>query len=394
MSERVANLGYMGLVKEVTKGTALTPTDFVPLYDETMSTMLNLVEDSPVAGVKMKNYQILQGMRSHKGTMTVMAEPNTSARLTDAFLTKTSTTGSNPYTHVFGLSNTTNPNSYTVDLSTGNVVFRFFGVELSKMTPQWDKNEMRWNVSMSALGSFYGREISTVTGAGPYTVTLKTTYDPSPTNGLVVGDLIRFYHGPSTTIDATVATIPSATTFTTTTNVSTMTAGDFVYLRPATPSFTLLNPFLWTNTQFCFGATASAALSATQTRLDQGTAWELTHAFSSDDGEQRSGAFDPASLVRLLGEGTFKMKKFFDTPDDVVDFNAINKKALVVRCYSGATNQYEYRVTFNNLKMMSGVDPSMKSDSVQYTEAEYHAQYDTSDAQGFGATVINALATI
>jgi hypothetical protein len=162
MAERISNLGYMGLVKEVTKGVPLTPTDFVPLYKESLMTDINLVEDNPVYGNKFKAYQVVQGQRAHKGAFTVMAEPNTTARLFDMLLTKSSTSGAGPYTHVFGLSGTTDPNSYTVDLAVGSQVNRFFGVQASKISPSFNENEMQLEVSASALGSFLGREIASI----------------------------------------------------------------------------------------------------------------------------------------------------------------------------------------------------------------------------------------
>lgn len=395
MAERLGNLGYLGLIKEAAKGTALIPNDYIPLYDESITTNGNFVDQTPIFGNKFNTYSMVQGQRSHKGDITVLAEPNTTAKLADMLLTKLSTTGAGPYTHTYGLSTTVDPNSYTLDISTNNVVSRYYGVQASKMVPAWNKNELQWKVSVSALGSFQGRALaSTPTGAGPYSVVFDTAYDPSPTTGLVVGDLIRFYKAPNTTIDATVATITNGTTITTTTNVVTMVAGDFVTLRPATPSFTLLSSFLWAKTQFQFGATASAALSAAQTRVEQGSTFALMHMFESDDGAMRSGGFDPAALVRKTGDIDLSVKKFFDTPDDIANFNALNKTAAVIRHFAGTTNQYEARVVCNHLKSDGVIVPDIKSMDIAYSELKYHPIYDQTDAQGFGFVVTNGLATI
>lgn len=392
MAERLGNLGYFGLIKEVTKGVALVPTDFVPLYKETISTNLNLVDDNPIFGNKYARYQVLQGQRSHKGDVTVMAEPNTAGRLFDMLLNKVSTAGANPYTHSFGL-NTTNPNSYTVDISTGNIVARYWGVEASKIVPSFDKNEMRLQVSLSALGSFQGREIATVATT---TLTLKTTYDPTPNKGLVVGDLVRIYKASTGAIlDTTIATVNvDGITVTLGASAAAFAAGDQISLRPATPTFNVLTPFLWSNTQFCFGATAAAALSAVQTRVEQGSAWTLTHKFESDDGAMRSGGFDPAALVRTQGDCDLKVKKFFDTPEDIQNFNGLTKNAIVIRHFSGATSQYELRVTINHLKTNGKVVPDIDSGNIAYSEIDYNPQYDTTDAQAFDVKVINALSTI
>jgi hypothetical protein len=394
-TERIGNLGYFGMVKEVTPGIALTPNDYVPFYDQTFNTQMNFVDIDPIYGNKFQTFATLQGLRDHKGDVTLLAEPNTSARMFDALLTRTSTSGSaGLFTHVFQL--TGDSNSYTWDFSTGNIVMRYYGVKASKIAQVWNKTELQWKVSASALGSFLGRQIASVpTGAGPYTVVLDTAYDPNPTTGLVMGDLIRFYKATGgTTIDATVATIVDGKTITTTTDVTTLGIGDSVYLRPATTVFNLLPSFIWPKTQFQFGATAAAALTNPQLRVESGSNYEVDHYFESDSGSARSGGFDPASLVRTTGDVMLNVKKFFDTPDDIANWNKLTKTAAVVRHFSGTTNQYEARVTFNHLTTDGVITPDLKSKTVSYSDIKYHTDYDLTDAQGYQVTIVNALATI
>ena len=392
-TERLANIGYFGLVKEAVAGTPLTPTDFIPLYDESMQTKGNLQRQDPAYGSKFATFNVLQGQRGHTGDVTILAEPNTAGKVFDMLLTKGTTTGSDPYTHPYTLSTTTAPKSYTVDISTGNVVHRFWGVGASKIGSAFEDNELRLKVSLSALGSFQGREIATISTT---TLTLKTGYDPVPNKGLVVGDLVRIYKSATgATLDTTIATVDAdGITITVGASAAAFAAGDMLYLRPATPSFTLLSTFLWSKTQFCFGATASAALSATHTPLDSGSNWEIMHGFANDEGEKRSGAFDPASLARVTGDVTFSAKKFFDTPEDIKKFNAMEKQAVVIRHYSGATNQHELRVTLNNIKTDGTIKPNLSSGDINYSELDYIPQYDTSDGQGMDVKVINGLTTI
>lgn len=392
--EWVGNLGYAAFATEVTPGTAVTPSAFTLLSDETVTTNYNLEDQDPVFGYPAATYQVLAGQRDHKGDITIVGEPNTAAQLVDMLLTKGSVTGAGPYTYPFTLNGSTKPNSKTLDLSTGNVVKRFVGVQASKLSMSQSKNQIMLKASVSALGSFQGGLIASVTGAGPYTVVFDTTYDTNPTGKLAVGDLIRFYHqSTGATVDATIATIASASSITTTTNPSPATTGDMVYLRPQSPSFTLLTPFLWSNTQFCFGSTASAALSAAQTRLEQGSTWEVDYAFESDSGSMRSGSPDPASLIRMLGSANLNIKKFFDTPDDVMLFNNLTKSACVVRMYAGSSNQYELRVTLNHLVTDDPL-PKIKAKAVNYSDIKYKTQYDTSDSQPFDIKVINGLASL
>lgn len=462
MSERLANLGYMGLIKETTKGVCLTPIDFIPLYEETLSTEGNFVDQKPIYGNKLTNYATLQGQRSHKGDFTVLAEPNTAAKLFDMLLTRSSSqvvytftvtsanatigatftnnsqtftvintiagsttliasgtgapassgtltkaTGTGdatitfsaavagPSAHNFGLSSTANPNSYTVDLSYGNVVARYWGVEASAISPNWNANELQLKVSVSALGSFQGREIASINTT---TIVLKTDYDPVPNRGLVVGDLVRIYkQSTGATLDTTIASSgvnADGITIVLSASAAAFAAGDMIYLRPATPSFTLLSSFLWSKTQFLPSTTATLALAASQLRVEQGSEFQLMHNFENDDGAERSGAFDPAALVRSLGDATLKIKKFFDGPDDVTLFNNLNKSAWVIRHFAGSSNQYEMRITFNNVKTDGTIVPDAKSGEINYSEINFHIDYDPTDAQGFSVLLIDALSTI
>lgn len=394
MAERIANLGYFNVGKETTPGVPVATTDTIPLYEESMNTEGNFVKQQPVAGNQYNTYNVMQGQRSHRGEVTLYAEPNTAARIFDMLYTRLSTTGSGPYVHTYGLSTSVAPKSYTIDISTGNVVNRYYGVQASKISPDWNDNELRLKVALSALGSFQAREIASVSGSGPYSVVLKTDYDPNPTTGLIVGDLIRFKLAAGTTVDATVASITNGTTFTTSVN-PTVAAGDSIYLRPATPTLNLLPSFMWAKNQWFFGATAAAALaSSTQLRVEKSSEWEVMNMFESDDGADRSGAFDPAALVRTLADSNLSLKKFFDTPDDIIAFNNLAKSAAVIRHYSGPTNQYELRVTYNHLKTDGKVSPDMKAGDIQYAEIEFDTQWDNTDQAAIGIVIINGLVTV
>jgi hypothetical protein len=390
-TERISNLGYLAMKKEVTKGVAVTPNTYAPLYEEDISTDTHLDEDTAIAGSKYGRFQVLRGLRSHTGSLKVLAEPNTAARFFDMILAKGSPSGGGPYTHPFTHSNTVSPASYTVDVAKGQVVFRLIGVEISEIEPDFDENKMVFNLEVSALKSFTVREISSITGSGPYTINLKTNYDPSPTTGLVVADTMRVFKADGTTIDIAVASIPDGTSFTTVTNVSSAAAGDTVSLRLATPSYTLVSPFLWTRTEFRFSDTAANALTATHTPVEKGSKWKIRHEFEDKEGAKRSGSFDPAALVRKRIFADFNIKKFFDTPDDYNKFVTAQAKACVIRSFS--ETGYELRITLNEIRPMTDPVP-LKDDEVIYEEIEYAPVMCLADSQAFDVKVINALATI
>ena len=386
MAERIGNVGYLGMKKESTRGTAVIPDVYAPLYEETVLTNLNVDEDSPIIGSKITRFQVIMGQREHKGDVTILAEPNTAARFFDMLLYKSGTTGSNPYTHSFALNNTNNPNSYTVDIARGEIVHRFIGTEASQIGIDFDKNKMKFKISLSALKSFSVREIASVS---TNVLTLTTAYDPTPTDGLVAGDLVRLFKADGSTVDTTVSSLTSTTvTVGSATGVAT---GDLIALRRATPSFTIVTPYLWARTQFCFGATAAAALSASQTRLEDGSTWTVKNMFEDDAGAKRSGAFDPAALVRTLGDVEFTTKQYFDTADDLNRFLSLTKRACVIRHYS--ESGYELRLTLNNIKAKELSSP-IKSGEIIYQEITWLPSYDSVDGQAFDVKVINAISSI
>jgi hypothetical protein len=394
MPERNASAGYISLGKETTKGTAVTPTVYTPYYSQSVVTDQRIMSDEPVYGSKYKRYQHLPGVRSHSGSIQVMAEPNTVAHWFNMLMTKGSTTGSNPYTHPFTVSGTTDPKSYTMDISFASQVVRFAGVEASKISIGWQDDKMVLDIDVSGLKSFYGREVASVSGSGPYTITLKTdTQFPRPTEGLVVGDFIQVWDESAVAyINAEIDSLTS-TTIVVSENVAAVAAGDFVTLRPLTPSLTLLTPFLWAKTEYRFAADASTALSATQTRLEPGTELEIMHEFEDAGGAARSGDYDPASLPRMQYDVTFSLKTFLDDPVRFNEWNTLEKRAVVMRAFSGSTNQYELRITLNSIVALTDETPT-ESDSVIYHEVDYGVEYKTADGQAFDVKVIDALSSI
>lgn len=396
MPERLFNIGYIGLAKETTPGTAVTPTDYVQAYDTNLKTDRALEELAPAAGNVYETQQVTAGLRSHMGDATLIFEPNTFEKLLAMILSVGAKTGSDPYTSVGVISSSNPPGlSYTIDQSDGKMVQRYFGCQISKLTPEISNNEIRIKPTLSALGSFTVGEIaSTPTGTGPYTVVLKTDHDPAPTTGLVANDIMTARHSDGTTTNFTVASVVDGTSITTTTDLTSLSAGDTIYLRPATPSFNMLPPVLWSNTQFCFGATASAALSAAQTRVDQGSTWEIGFDFKDNKGEHRSGSQDPATLLRKPAKVALTIKKYWDGPDDVKAYNNLAKSACVVRHFVNSGGKtYEVRITFNNLTTNDPL-PSYKAGEINYSEIKYIPKHDTSDGQAFSVTVLNAKSTL
>lgn len=391
MVETLFNKGYVAGVVEVTPGVALTPTDYFQAYDVNLHTKRNFGKLAPAAGNLFGTQMVVPGLRDHTGDMTLVFEPNTAEKLFNMILAVAAKTGTGPYTSVATLGI---PKTYTLDIYDGSgTVQRYFGCQVEKLAVEVSGNEIRIKPTISALGSFQGREIASVSGTGPYVITLKTDYDPAPATGIVTGDLMQWVAANGTVTNFTVSAV-SSTTISTTTNLSAAVSGDMVALRPQTPSFTMLTPVLWSNTQFCFGATAAAALSAAQTRVEPGSTWEISFPFKDAKGEHRSGAQDPAALLRKPADASLTIKKYWLGVTDVETYNNMAKNACVIRhfVYSG-TNTYEVRVTFHNITTDDPV-PQYKAGEINYSEIKYVPKYDTSDGAAFDVTIINSNATL
>lgn len=391
MTSRLANIGYMAMGRESTKGTGVTPSIYLPLYDESLVTMINLDEDNPIVGNKFLRYQNILGQRDHQGEFTVLAEPNTALYLADMLMTYGTPSGAGPYTHPLTISNTTDPKSYTIDVAAGQLVKRFIGAELSDLGISFDQNKMLFKGTVSGLKSFIVREVASVSGSGPYTITLKTNYDPSPTTGLVASDLMTLLKSDGSTINFTVASVASSTTITTSTDVSSLSDGDLIYLRPGTPSLTLREPFMWAKTEVKYGADASTALSATHTPVDS-LEWTIKHMFEAPEGAKRSGSFDPAALNRTQADVELTIKEIFDTPEAMNRHLTNQKRSVVIRHFSEGSD-YELRLTINNFKLKEN-PINIKSGEIIYQEKTLVPQYDTSDGQGFDLKVINNISSL
>lgn len=389
MSNEISgNSGYLAMKIEATEGTAVTPTVYVPFYEESITTEANMETEMSVFGSKFARLQVTPGIRSHGGDITMMAEPNSTAMIQDILLTRGSVTGSDPYTWPFTPS-FTNPKSATWDISNGRFVSRFVGVQASEFGFEVKDNELRWKVKVSALKSFLGARIASVSSS---TLTLDTTYNSSPTDGLVASDLVAVWVAAGTTQNFTVSSF-TATTVTLSGTPSGVAAGDMLMLRPATPSHNLAAPFLKSRSEFRIGATAAAALNGTAAPMDDGSEFTIVHPFQDDKGAQRWGSADPGALIRAGSvDATLKLKKFFYHPDEIRRFQNLEKIAVVVRCFSG-TGTHEFRLTLNNCKIVKGGDkPMIKTDEAEYYEMELVPTYDTSDSAGLSTTVINGLA--
>ena len=393
-TERHASRGYLAIGKETTKGTAVTPTVYVPIYDSDLWTAMNYDMADPIVGNQGELFQINQGFRNHAGKVTFFGDPNMWGYFFNMIGVLGTETGTDPGTHPFTFPNGGSPKSYTVDVLTGVHGFRFRGVEAAELTGSFDENQLKGEASLVGLGSFITRNIASTTGTGPTAVTLTTNYDPSPTTGLVAGDILQFYDvSLGTYVNGTVASITDADTVSITQDWSSAAAGDIVTIRAASPSYSLKTTLQEARSEFRFGATAAAALTATHTGVQKGAGkWIMRNQAIE---QHRTGSYDPASIARGRHGADIETKIIFDDPVNMDRYLSNPKRALVIRHYATgtATDTYELRLTFNNIRQTEDPVKVAKDDFV-YEESKWRALYDITDTQTMDVTVINGITNI
>jgi hypothetical protein len=395
MSEVNAAKGYIALKKQVDANTPATPTVYCPYYSQGVTTDPHFMSDEPIYGRRFKRLQTLQAIRSHGGQVVVMAEPDSAPLWHDMTMAQVGSDATNNpiFRYDFGESITVDPIYYTMDISYGSYVERFWGVGAEKITYGWNGEKMQYTLDTAGLGSFNGREVASISTTA---VTLKTDYDPAPTKGLVVNDLVKIIKADGTTTNFTVSAVTSDTVVTLSATAAAFAAGDMLVLRPASPTLSFKTPFLWPRTQFYFAADAATALTNSSTttnqqRLDVGTEISIMNSFDNAEGTKRSGAFDPASLPRTVYDAEIKIKTFLDNPEKIKDWNALRKKAMIMRCFSGTG--YEMRVTVNNMVALTNDHPT-ESMAIIYHEFAYQPNFDTTDNQAFGVSIFTPRTTL
>jgi len=396
--DSLANVGYMAIGVETIKGTPVRPTIIVPLYEESLSTSLNLDMDNPIMGNRFARYFNFKGQREHKGVLKILAEPKTLPHFLNMILKKGTTTVSGSVnTHPFTVDNDVPVSkSYTVEILKGDVIYRFYGVEISRIAPLFENNTMKLNLTVSALGQF---SIAPITSAATTAVVLATDYDDAPNKGIVAGDTLVFVKvtgGTSDTYEekAVSAVNVNGTGVTVSALAGTFTTGDYCYIKKQTLVPTLGEPFKWSNTKFYFGDDASAALAAAEVKVEQGSNVEILHDFEDDGGAKRSGSIDPSALVRKSVDLDVRIKKSFSDYKEFERFVSLRKRALVIRFFSSiisGTDKNELRITINNIKMKEAPNPLVTGEII-YLDAAYSPQFDATDSQGMDVKLINDVA--
>lgn len=112
---------YLGIAKEVTKGTAVVPSAFIPINKDSFKPVetIGALYDTGLRGSMAENYNYTQGRRYTSTDVGGVVFPDTLGWWIAGIMGSVTTTGATaPYTHVMSLKNATSgdaqPTSYTL----------------------------------------------------------------------------------------------------------------------------------------------------------------------------------------------------------------------------------------------------------------------------------------
>lgn len=128
-------LMWAGVAKEVTWGTAVTPTHFVPFTDFKPEDAIETVRDQGIRGAMSETYNVIQGTKQSTVSWTADVFPDSIGMFLLAMLgTDTVVGASAPYTHTFKLARTAQPPSLTHTHYNGTNIRQYSGHILDEVT--------------------------------------------------------------------------------------------------------------------------------------------------------------------------------------------------------------------------------------------------------------------
>jgi len=380
---------YLAIIPETTEGTALKPTNFVPLVSESIKTVLNHSADRRIKGLSWKSNDLVRGNRSHEGDVVVLGDPDTLGHFLNMILTKGTTSGDSlvGYTHPLTVGN---GKSYTFEVKKGMYAQRFFGVRVDELNIDFPDGQMQLSASIKAQGQVGVMSLGVALSGGAVTaLTLDDTYDIDPSRGLVAGDVIVV--GGT---ELTISTV-SGTTVNFTSASPTAAVGDPIYLKAQTVTQpTLQDPFYLGNLLVGTGVDETAATTASATRANATKLYDLTISIKSNLFTQNgTNRIDPVQIIPRTREAQITLKQLFENVNQRQKYLDRSKQAITINALgkfikADFTTQENLTLKFYNVKLIEN-DNVLEVGEYIRDEQNFEALYDDSDAT---ASLVNRTA--
>jgi len=385
--------GYLAVIPEGTPGTAVIPTNFVPLISESIKTIQNLSTDKRMKGRTWGANDLLKGARTQEGEIAVEADPDNLGHFLNMLIKLGSTTGdaTDGYTHPFLQGD---PDSYTVEFNRGAYAIRVVGVQASELRLEFQDNRMVVKSQIQGLGQFSVATLGVaLTGAGMTSIVLDDKYDREPTKGLAVGDKLVIG-----TDEATITAITDDVTVAITSASLTYSTGEEIHLKAQTPSYTgLRKAFNLGNMLIGLGAdeasaTSNAGAIATATPVHD-FAIVLNRNILTIP---RSGRLDPVAIKRQMLEGQIEMKQLLENADQRQKFLDIGKQALTLIVKGEHINPdfstfEQMTFKFHNVKLMENSN-NLEIGQYIVDDQKLEVLYDETDGLAIAISLVNKTA--
>jgi len=397
MSYFKGDSGYLAIGVQTDQDTAVIPDVFIPLLEEDLTSDPNNERVEQIVGINWKSNLILQGNRSNKGKIKINADPDNLGHFLNMAMLKGSTTGdTDGYTHPFTV-DADSTDYYTVDILKGNYVHRFVGVQATKLNFSFEDGKLILEAELVSRAKFnYGTLKTALTGAGMTTVEFDEEFDPEPCKGLVAGDVIQTWASGVAT-NVTVATVAADyKSITCASTTVTASAGALITLKEQTPSYSSLKrPFRFGQMLVGIGANETASTSAAGAYATATPVDELTFEFDNQIQEHHASGDNNPLLLLGIPDASVKIKKLFETAEDIQQWNDIAKKAITIIITGDEINDSD---TYSALTIkLYNVKPNKVDNKIQvgeyvFDETEFNVEYDDTASKAVEITLVNETA--
>jgi hypothetical protein len=153
-------LTWLGVAKESTYGTAVTPTFFPPFKDVKPEDVIDYIKDQGIRGAMALTYNVITGIQHSTMDISTDAYPDSLGLFLLAVLGSDTVTGSaSPYSHALKLARTAQPPSLTHSYYDGTSIRQFAGHIVEEVSLKWAANASL-EVSVKSQG-----KVSTILGS-------------------------------------------------------------------------------------------------------------------------------------------------------------------------------------------------------------------------------------
>lgn len=151
MSVQATNRSYVGIAKETTKGTAVTPTDYIPVVASSLKPVdiIDPLYDDGLRGSNVKNYNYIPGRVRSTFDFGGQVFPDTIGYAIAGVLGDVATTGASaPYTHTISLENSavagadSQPTSFTLTDFYSAAVRAYPGIQVHDFSLKFNADGM------------------------------------------------------------------------------------------------------------------------------------------------------------------------------------------------------------------------------------------------------------